>query len=99
MSEPGVTKAALDALGVVETIVATGDDLSAAPWPATTERRRLGEWIVARGRQMGASIKTRKKDEPSPSRRELDDRCEMVMRDYIAVAADIEDLTACRERR
>ena len=69
------------------------------PWPATTERRRLGEWIVARGRQMGASIKTRKKDEPSPSRRELDDRCEMVMRDYIAVAADIEDLTACRERR
>jgi len=40
---------------------AARDDHTAALACYDRERRRLGEWIVARGRQMGASIKTRKK--------------------------------------
>jgi hypothetical protein len=45
---------------------------------------------------MGASRRAKKGE---PARRELDDRCEMVMRADIAVAADVEDLPARRERR
>jgi hypothetical protein len=45
---------------------------------------------------MGALIKSRPKGEPTPTTDELDRRAEIIMRDYIAVAADIEDLTTQR---
>jgi hypothetical protein len=60
------------------------------------ERRLLGGWLVARGRRMGALIKSRPKGESAPSKGEVDHRAEIIMRDYIAVAADIESLSTPR---
>jgi 2-polyprenyl-6-methoxyphenol hydroxylase-like FAD-dependent oxidoreductase len=90
----GVTKAALDALALAEAIADAGDDLDAALLRYDREQRRLGDWMVARGRQMGASIRTRPQGEAAPSQRQRDDRCRSVMGDYIAAASDIEALTA-----
>ena len=45
---------------------------------------------------MGALIKSRPKGEPAPTTAELDRRAEIIMRDYIAVAEDIENLTTQR---
>jgi hypothetical protein len=45
---------------------------------------------------MGALIKSRPKGEPAPTTDELDGRAEIIMRDYVAVAADIENLTTPR---
>ena len=90
----GVTKAALDALALAEAIADAGDDLGAALLHYDREQRRLGDWMVARGRQMGASIRTRPQGEAAPSQRERDDRCRSVMGDYIAAASDIEALTS-----
>jgi 2-polyprenyl-6-methoxyphenol hydroxylase-like FAD-dependent oxidoreductase len=89
----GVTKAALDALCLADAIAGAGDDLRGALAHYDRERRQLGDWFVARGRQMGASIKLRPNGARAPSPREAADRSEMVMREYIAVAADIERLT------
>ena len=90
----GVTKAALDALGMAEAINETGSDLTAGLARYDRERRVLGDWLVERGRRMGALIKSRPKGEPTPTIGELDRRAEIFMRDYIAVAADIENLTS-----
>jgi hypothetical protein len=88
-----VIKAALDALRMAEAISDTGGDLTASLARYDRERRMLGEWLVARGRRMGALIKSRPEGEPAPTKGELDRRAETIMRDYIAVAADIENLT------
>ena len=92
----GVTKAALDALGMAEAINETGGNLTAGLARYDRERRLLGDWLVERGRRMGALIKSRPKGEPTPTTSELDRRAEVIMRDYIAVAADIENLTTQR---
>ncbi len=92
----GVTKAALDAICLAEAIREAGDDLAAALARYDRERRLLGDWLVARGRGMGASIKTRPQGDSAPTRSELDRRAETIMRDYIAVAADIERLVSRR---
>jgi 2-polyprenyl-6-methoxyphenol hydroxylase-like FAD-dependent oxidoreductase len=92
----GVTKAALDALGMAQAISDTRGDLTAGLARYDRERRLLGDWLVARGRRMGALIKSRPKGEPAPSKAELDRRAEIIMRDYIAVAANIESLTTPR---
>jgi len=89
----GVTKAALDALGMAEAISDTGGDLTAGLARYDRERRLLGDWLVARGRRMGALIKSRPKGEPTPTSGELDRRAEIIMRDYVAVAEDIENFT------
>ena len=94
----GVTKVALDAMCLADAIDAAGDDLTAALVHYDREQRRLGNWCVTRGRQMGIRIRTRRPDEAQPSRSELDRRAEMSIRDYIEVAEDIENLTSstCR---
>jgi 2-polyprenyl-6-methoxyphenol hydroxylase-like FAD-dependent oxidoreductase len=92
----GVTKAALDALGMAEAINETCSDLMAGLARYDRERRLLGDWLVSRGRRMGALIKSRPNGEPTPTTGELDRRAEIIMRDYIAVAADIENLTTQR---
>ena len=92
----GVTKAALDALGMAEAISDADGDLAAGLARYDQERRLLGDWLVARGRRMGALIKFRPKGEPAPTAGELDRRAQIIMRDYIAVAADIESLTSPR---
>ncbi len=90
----GVTKAALDAICLAEAIADSGDDLARALARYDRERRRLGDWIVARGRGMGALIKKRPEGESAPPLEELDRRARSFMHDYVAVASDIERLTA-----
>ena len=53
----GVTKAALDAMCLADAIHAAGDDLTAALADYDRRQRRLGDWCVARGRQMGSRIR------------------------------------------
>ena len=62
----GVTKAALDAICLAETIAESSDDLARALTRYDRERRRLGDWIAARGRGMGALIKKRPDGESAP---------------------------------
>jgi 2-polyprenyl-6-methoxyphenol hydroxylase-like FAD-dependent oxidoreductase len=92
----GVTKAALDAMCLADAIRTASDDLPAALANFDSEQRRLGDWCVARGRQMGVRIRTRHPGETAPSRSELDHRAELSIRDHIAVAEDIEKLTDTR---
>jgi 2-polyprenyl-6-methoxyphenol hydroxylase-like FAD-dependent oxidoreductase len=89
----GVTKAALDAMCLADTIRSAGDDLTAALGEYDRRQRRLGDWCVARGSLMGARIRTRLPGEPAPSRDELDRRAAMTIREYREVADDIESLT------
>ena len=90
----GVTKAALDASCMAETISAAGDDLAAGLARYDRSRRELGSWLVARGRRMGALIGTRPRGAPEPSKRELDRRAEIIMRDYVDMASDMAALSA-----
>ena len=53
----GVTKAALDAMCLADAIHAAGDDLTAALADYDRRQRQLGDWCVARGRQMGSRIR------------------------------------------
>src|SRR5262249_40377357 len=92
----GGTKAALDALGMAEAISDTGGDLTAGLARYDRERRLLRNWLVAPRPPTGALTKSRPKGEHTPTTAELDRRAEIIMRDYIAVAADIEDLTTQR---
>jgi 2-polyprenyl-6-methoxyphenol hydroxylase-like FAD-dependent oxidoreductase len=52
----GVTKAALDAACLATAIAGHGGDLDAALARYGSERQRFGDWIVGRGRDLGASI-------------------------------------------
>jgi hypothetical protein len=81
---------------MAEAINDADGDLTAGLARYDRDRRVLGDWLVARGRRMGALIKSRPKGEPTPTTGELDRRAEIIMRDYIAVAADIENLTTQR---
>ena len=90
----GVTKAALDAMSLAHSIGAAGDDLTAALREYDRRQRQLGDWCVARGRQMGARIRTRLAGEPAPSQGELDRRAELSIQEYRDTTDDIERLTA-----
>src|SRR5262245_37548829 len=92
----GVTKAALDAMCLADAIRIAGDDLAAALAHYDRRQRRLGDWCVARGRQMGVRIRARLPGEPAPSQRELDRRAKMSIQDYRETTEDIERLTASR---
>jgi 2-polyprenyl-6-methoxyphenol hydroxylase-like FAD-dependent oxidoreductase len=89
----GVTKAALDAMCLADSIRSAGPDLTAALAHYDREQRCLGDWCVARGRQMGVRIRSRLAGEAAPSASELDRRAVMSIRDYIETADDIEKLT------
>jgi 2-polyprenyl-6-methoxyphenol hydroxylase-like FAD-dependent oxidoreductase len=83
----GVTKAALDAACLADAIAAN-DDLDQALKYYDLERRRFGEWIVGRGRDMGAWIGQRVTGaEPDP---------EEVVRQYALMALDIRELSVNR---
>ena len=88
----GVTKAALDAMGLADAIRAAGDNIDVALERYNCDQRRLGDWCVARGRRMGMRIRTRLPGEAEPSRSELDRRAELSIRDYIEVAEDLKRL-------
>ena len=88
----GVTKAALDAMCLADSIRAAGDNIDVALTHYDYNQRQLGDWCVARGRHMGMRIRPRRPGEAEPSRGELDRRAELSIRDYIEVAEDIEKL-------
>jgi len=89
----GVTKAALDALCLVEAISAAGGDLEAALARYDRERCRFGDWIVGRGRDLGASIGVRARTEGQVGQVELDRRAAAAMGGYAANAEELARLT------
>jgi 2-polyprenyl-6-methoxyphenol hydroxylase-like FAD-dependent oxidoreductase len=89
----GVTKAALDAFCLAEVIAAAGGDLDTALARYDRERCRFGEWIVGRGRDLGASIGVRAKTEGHVTQDELDRRSAAVMGGYAANAEELARLT------
>ena len=95
----GVTKAALDAMCLADAIHAAGDNLTAALADYDRQQRQLGDWCVARGRQMGVPHQAPAAGEPEPSRDELDRRAALSIQDYRETTEDIERLTARDPRR
>jgi 2-polyprenyl-6-methoxyphenol hydroxylase-like FAD-dependent oxidoreductase len=89
----GVTKAALDAVCLVDAITAAGGDLDAALSRYDRERCRFGDWIVGRGRDLGASIGVRARTEGKVPREELDRRAAVAVGGYAANAEELAGLT------
>jgi 2-polyprenyl-6-methoxyphenol hydroxylase-like FAD-dependent oxidoreductase len=83
----GVTKAALDAACLADALAAVPDNLDQALAQYSCERCRFGDWIVARGREMGAWIGKQAADE----RTERDQQIE-IMQQYASMALDIRSL-------
>src|SRR5580704_1776481 len=83
----GVTKAALDAACLADALAAVPDNLDQALAQYSCERCRFGDWIVARGREMGAWIGKQAADE----RTEQDQQIE-IMHQYASMALDIRSL-------
>jgi 2-polyprenyl-6-methoxyphenol hydroxylase-like FAD-dependent oxidoreductase len=85
----GVTKAALDAACLTDAIVDAGNDLDQALARYSRERGQFGDWIVARGRDMGRWIA-----KPGEGKRteESRDRQLEILREYVAMARDIHEL-------
>jgi 2-polyprenyl-6-methoxyphenol hydroxylase-like FAD-dependent oxidoreductase len=86
----GVTKAGLDAACLADALA--GDDLDRALAHYSTERRRFGDWIVARGRVMGASI-----GKPGANDNTRDPLA--IMRQYVSMAHDLRGLPVNRVGR
>ena len=89
----GVTKAALDAFCLAEAITAAGGDLDTALARYDRERCRFGEWIVGRGRDLGASIGVRARTEGHVTQDELDRRSAAAVGGYAANAEELARLT------
>jgi 2-polyprenyl-6-methoxyphenol hydroxylase-like FAD-dependent oxidoreductase len=88
----GVTKAALDATCLAMAIAGHGGDLDAALARYGSERQRFGDWIVGRGRDLGASIGMRAGAGTRLDREELDRRASAVVRAYAANADELSRL-------
>ena len=89
----GVTKAALDATCLATAIAGHGGDLDAALARYGSERQRFGDWIVGRGRDLGASIGMRAGAGARLGREELDRRAAAVVSAYAANADELSRLT------
>ena len=87
----GVTKAALDAVGLADAIAAHEGDLNAALVRYDRERRMFGRWVVNRGRRLGAYLELGRA--PQSFERDERQRAERVMREHIATTVAIHDLT------
>jgi 2-polyprenyl-6-methoxyphenol hydroxylase-like FAD-dependent oxidoreductase len=85
----GVTKAALDAACLADALSAN-DDIDQALAHYDAERRGFGDWIVARGRELGACIGV--DGLPARSRMvERMSRTEMVVREYMALPGEVKE--------
>jgi 2-polyprenyl-6-methoxyphenol hydroxylase-like FAD-dependent oxidoreductase len=73
----GVTKAALDAQGLVDALAGCGGDLAAGLARYDRERRAFGSSIVAHARYLGAHLQSEASGEPPPA-----PRPELILRDY-----------------
>jgi 2-polyprenyl-6-methoxyphenol hydroxylase-like FAD-dependent oxidoreductase len=94
----GVTKAALDAVCLVDSIVAARGDLWAALTGYDVARREFGNWIVARSRQLGSSILARPEPPSEHPALACDPRVKAVIHDYVAVAIAMRDWRTSRIR-
>jgi len=88
----GVTKAALDATCLATAIAGHGGDLDAALARYASERQRFGDWIVGRGRDLGASIGMRAGAGARLDREELNRRAAAVVSAYAANAEELSRL-------
>jgi 2-polyprenyl-6-methoxyphenol hydroxylase-like FAD-dependent oxidoreductase len=87
----GVTKAALDAACLADATAAE-PDLDAALAYYDRERRRFGDWIVARSRDLGACIGLGAAQGGKGTPRALSP--DFVMREYAALPADVKNWAA-----
>ena len=85
-----MTKAALDAACLADSIVAAQGDLLAALIAYNAARWEFGNWIVARSRQLGSSILARREPYEHPAS-DRDPRVKAVLHDYVAVALAMRD--------
>ena len=92
----GVTKAALDAAGLADAIAQADGALDAALARYDRDRRRFGDFVVARSRTFGAYVG---RAGVHDSGAEAADRAEVVMRDYIAATEDLRAATVDRTLR
>ena len=92
----GVTKAALDAACLADATT-TEPDLDAALAYYDRERRRFGDWIVARSRDLGACIGLSASPGEAAAPRVRSP--EFVMREYAALPADVKNWAAGTLRR
>jgi 2-polyprenyl-6-methoxyphenol hydroxylase-like FAD-dependent oxidoreductase len=86
----GVTKAALDAAGLANAISQADGALGTALARYDRERRRFGDFVVARSRTFGAYIRP---EDPHDGGADLAQPAEVVMGDYIAATEDLRAAT------
>jgi 2-polyprenyl-6-methoxyphenol hydroxylase-like FAD-dependent oxidoreductase len=86
----GVTKAALDALCLANSI--RGDDLDAALARYDRLRGEFGRRCIARARRLGAYIEARARPERGWSAQQLDQRPERLLREVAAALSEIPEL-------
>jgi 2-polyprenyl-6-methoxyphenol hydroxylase-like FAD-dependent oxidoreductase len=77
----GVTKAALDAKSLAEALAASHGDLAAGLKRYDSDRRRFGNWLVARGRRIGDHVEAQLRQSEPNDRGGLDPRHEVIMRE------------------
>lgn len=90
----GVTKAALDAECLADSITAAGGDLDAPLARYDRERRYFGGCIVARARQLGAYLEAQLKPPKERKGPELEQRPEVIMREIGSSSVDLRELAA-----
>jgi 2-polyprenyl-6-methoxyphenol hydroxylase-like FAD-dependent oxidoreductase len=90
----GVTKAALDAQCLAQSIAAAPGDLFSALQTYDRERRLFGTRVVARSRRLGAYIEAQLKPPELRTPEECDQRPEIVLREIGAKLANIHELAA-----
>ena len=77
----GVTKAALDAQSLAEALAASRSDPAAALKRYDSDRRRFGNWLVARGRRIGDHVEAQLRQDKPHDCGGLDPRHEVIMRE------------------
>jgi len=92
----GVTKAALDAQCLGDSIIAAGGDLDAALARYDRERRHFGARIVAHARRLGAYLEAQLKRRGQREVSELEQRPERVMREIGSSAVDLREFASPR---
>jgi len=78
----GVTKAALDAQVLADSLLAAGNDIDAALKHYDRKRRQFGTWLVARGRYLGRYLEAQLKPHGERNGAELARPPETVMREF-----------------
>jgi 2-polyprenyl-6-methoxyphenol hydroxylase-like FAD-dependent oxidoreductase len=78
----GVTKAALDAQCLADVLLDAGEDLDDALRQYDLKRRQFGNWLVARGRYLGAYLSAQQKPIGQRSAAELHRQPEVFMREF-----------------